>query len=792
MFQPEQATDGGEAEYEALGVGRALESLWASINRKRLSDSKVGQSLLHMALPPLTEAVQKEQDRIKAGARPRYWQEFVALKADTLAYLTILTILDGYRGSKEDEKLTKYTMLAKRVGDWVKLEHRVNQEPEAERIRRWVAAGHDKNASRAAKRYKPFSKIGWTARRLSIQLGGALLSLAVAHGAELFRLYEKTGQPHRVRLTRKGHLVLRRRREDEERAIRPKWLPMTAPPRPWIGNDGGGYDQFAMPLVKCDDEPKMMEIFKKADLAPVADAVNALQETPWRINRKVAAVFEEVYRQKGPASLLPYIEMPKMPRRLPKKTTPEAEYLKRRRERRRVWKLRNMAASNLLALDTRIAILKKLGARTIYFPHQADTRGRIYPIPQEIHPQAEDMSRALIEFARGKPLGEQGAFWLAVQLANLYGHKIDKLPLEKRVDWVRQNSAKIVESAQRPLDGEMLWATAEKKWRFLAACFEWAGYIAEGPNYVSHLPIAMDGTCNGSQHLSALKRDPVGGGWTNLVPSPEPRDLYQEVANHLQAIVDADAANGEPLAVLWKPCIKRGLVKQATMTTPYGVTLSGMKQQLRGVILEDEDYRNRFPDEKAAAAYLAPKVNKAIGQVVIGAAEVRAWLRKLVKKLARKDRPLSWTVPTGFPVLHEYRKEENKRVPTVRGNVLVKLENPRFKIRTRKQVNSIVPNLIHSLDAAHMMRTVIALKAAGLSDFAMVHDSYAVHACDVDVMNRVLREEFVRLHNEFTLASFYEQVKAGSPAIRFTKKSTPPALGVLDLAAVKDAVYFFS
>ncbi len=107
-------------------------------------------------------------------------------------------------------------------------------------------------------------------------------------------------------------------------------------------------------------------------------------------------------------------------------------------------------------------------------------------------------------------------------------------------------------------------------------------------------------------------------------------------------------------------------------------------------------------------------------------------------------------VPTGFPVLHEYREEEEKRVPTVRGNVLVKLENPRFAIRTRKQVNSIVPNLIHSLDAAHMMRTVIALKGAGLSDFAMVHDSYAVHASDVDLMNRVIREEFIRLHTEPT------------------------------------------
>jgi hypothetical protein len=56
----------------------------------------------------------------------------------------------------------------------------------------------------------------------------------------------------------------------------------------------------------------------------------------------------------------------------------------------------------------------------------------------------------------------------------------------------------------------------------------------------------------------------------------------------------------------------------------------------------------------------------------------------------------------------------------------------------------------------------------------------------------VLREEFVRLHTEFTLASFYDQVKNGAPGLRFTKKSAPPALGGLDLADVPRAEYFFS
>ena len=32
-------------------------------------------------------------------------------------------------------------------------------------------------------------------------------------------------------------------------------------------------------------------------------------------------------------------------------------------------------------------------------------------------------------------------------------------------------------------------------------------------------------------------------------------------------------------------------------------------------------------------------------------------------------------------------------------------------------------------------------------DFSSVHDSFWTHACDVDVMNGVLREEFVRLYS---------------------------------------------
>ncbi len=789
---PEQDLIAQEVALESQGVGRALKSFWESWERTRLSDSKAGRSLLEVALPPVTEAVRQEQERIKKGARPRYWQELVSVEPDRLAYITILTILDGYRGSKEDEKLTKYTLLAKRVGDWAKLEYLVEQEPQADRIRRWIAAGHDKNPSRARKRYKPFNKRGWAGKRNSIKLGGALLGLAVDHGAGLFRLHEQVMEPHRIRLTLKGLRTLAQCRHRQELAIRPKWLPTVKPPLAWVGNEGGGYKDFALSLVKRDEDPDIQEALKKADLRIVCDAINAIQATPYRINQRVHEVVAAVAEQKGPVAVLPYMEIPPMPPRLPKKTTPEEEWKKRQAERHRVWKLRRLAGRNLIALDTRLSIARIMGKRVFYFAHQVDLRSRAYPVPQEVHPQAEDMSRSLLEFARGEPLGERGAFWLAVQLANLWGQKVDKWPLKKRFQWVKDHEKEILDSAARPLDGAMFWAGAEKKWRFLAAAFEWAGYVAEGPGYLSHLPIAMDGTCNGMQHLSALGRDPVGGGWTNLLPGEDPRDLYQEVAHRLQAIIDEDAKNGDPMAILWKPFIKRSIVKQATMTTPYGVTLSGMKGQIRSMILEDAAYRAQFLDDKAAAAYLAPRVNRAIGQVVVKAAEIRKWLRKLALKLARKDRGLSWIVPTGFPVIHEYRDEKPRRVETVRGKSLVWEADPQLKIRTKKQTNSIVPNLIHSLDATHMMFTVCSLKAAGITDFSMVHDSYAVHASNVDLMNKVLRGEFVRVHSEFTLAGFLEQLKRGAAGIRFTKRSAPPELGALDLAAVRESAYLFS
>ena len=48
----------------------------------------------------------------------------------------------------------------------------------------------------------------------------------------------------------------------------------------------------------------------------------------------------------------------------------------------------------------------------IYFPHNVDFRGRVYPIPPHLNHMGADISRGLLEFSEGKRLGSSGFRWL--------------------------------------------------------------------------------------------------------------------------------------------------------------------------------------------------------------------------------------------------------------------------------------------------------------------------------------------------------------------------------------------
>ena len=740
--------------------------------RVKRSAARGPMRLLQAAFEPLAKAIREQQDAVSEGARWPYGVALIAIDAEKLALITLGVILKSLGDPEMTEEGPPAINVMREIAQSSWIENQRDKLRGRERDLADLLLKRNRNPwharRNAAEKIEAFRKKSWAHDDMGLQLGGALVDLAVEKTGLVYKLNRPKAQAT-IQLTDKGKQQVKELQQVAECLLVPVYRPMIIPPRRWKDGKGGGYLVVSPGLVKRQDG--VAEPLPHGDDRIACEVLNAIQETPWRINRRLLKVMAEAYQSGEPREVLP----PPLP------DVDQAKDLTAR------WYRETLSAHD--AMNRRLMLANAFAReKAIYFPCNLDWRGRLYSIPQTVNPQTDDAGRALLEFGRGKPLGERGAFWLAVHLANLYGHRVDKLSFDARVAWVKNCEEVILDSAKRPLNGRMSWVKAEKPWRFLAACMEWAGYFAEGPGLVSRQPVAMDGTCNGLQHFSALGRDPEGARWTNVVPSPAPQDIYQEVAHRLIKRVEPYEALGDPDILAWRGIIDRALVKKPTMTTPYGVTPEGIFGQIREAVRQD--FPDRFVRHGHTSKFLAERLVEAIGEVVVHAVKITVWLRTLATILGEKGKPIPWTLPTGFQVTNDYREFEEHRVDTA----LITLQTLRHKegagIDLKEQENGITANLVQSLDAAHLMFTVQELYRRGLRDFAMVHDSYAVHACDVDLMNEVLREQFVRLHNtEFTLPGFFEQVKASAPGIELPP---PPPLGALDLAEVLKSEYLFS
>ena len=235
------------------------------------------------------------------------------------------------------------------------------------------------------------------------------------------------------------------------------------------------------------------------------------------------------------------------------------------------------------------------------------------------------------------------------------------------------------------------------------------------------------------------------------------------------------------------------------MTTPYGATLYGMREQIYEELKKQLDKGVVFTtiskdkDLWVYCRYLAKLIYEAIGEVVVSAREGMDWLQECAKVLSHEDRPIYWTVPTGFIVKQKYLKPVVKEIKTVINGKLASLfsaHGDNGKLDKYRQTNGIAPNFIHSYDACHLMKTVISLYA-DIQSFAVVHDSFGTHACNMELLGETLRKTFIKLYKDDVLKNFADEQTA-IPTV--CKNTIPefPKYGTLNLSEVKDAEFFFS
>jgi DNA-directed RNA polymerase len=375
---------------------------------------------------------------------------------------------------------------------------------------------------------------------------------------------------------------------------------------------------------------------------------------------------------------------------------------------------------------------------------------------------------------------------------------VDKVTFDERVKWVDEHEAYILDSATNPLDGFRFWAdTDEAPYQFLAACFEYARYKEQGADIISHLPIALDGTCNGLQNFSALLRDEIGGKATNLVPQDKPADIYAEVAKIVSKMVERDADAGDEQAHIWVGKVNRKITKRGVMTTPYGAKFYGLKDQLINELKKLDTPTAKYlesTDNYKPCQYLAEKLYDAIGQVVVAARQAMDWLQIVAKVCSQANIPIEWTTPSGFRPHQEYLIAETDIVKTIFGGVQLKVRLARdtIMINKSKQASGISPNYIHSLDASHLVLTINKCLENGIHNFSMIHDSYGTHACDIDKLAHLLRDAFIEQYSEDLLAKLRDEIMAQLPEKSKGKIPPLPKKGGLDLEVIRESRYFFA
>jgi DNA-directed RNA polymerase len=195
---------------------------------------------------------------------------------------------------------------------------------------------------------------------------------------------------------------------------------------------------------------------------------------------------------------------------------------------------------------------------------------------------------------------------------------------------------------------------------------------------------------------------------------------------------------------------------------------------------------------------MAGVIWKSIGETVIAAKDAMAFLRDVSKLASEADVPVRWTTPLGLPIVQKYMGSTVHAVKVhYEGQRLqLEIQEDTKEIDKRRQAAGVAPNFIHSLDSAHLMATVNVGLENDLTHWAVIHDSFGVHAADVDVLHACIREAFIEQYTPNVLQRFRDEIVeqflgAGKPNL-VSRIPPVPQQGTLDIHAVRESAYFFA
>ena len=797
-----------ESEMAHYGEKRFYDKIREATENSRESNNPASISLMKGALESVSKGIDEELLHLrdgKARIRKRIFAKLAETDSRVVAYLTLRALLDSI--SRGEALTTMAIKIGRFIEDELQLtEYMAQNRPLMDKVKRNVKKRtsnykHQRNVLVHTARKAGLTYANWTTDyqlSIGIRLVDIVISTTGMFDIRSFK-HKGRGRPAKHVVPTKKTLSWIMEKNNQLSILKPLKLPMVVTPKAWVSHREGGYLSLKFDFVRFSNHAIKTDYLgmikdEKIKFSQIYDVVNAVQNTRWKINTRVLEVVDHFWNTIDEDVL----------ECLPKKNEvigsphPGDDASK---EVKKEWKViaSKIYGENIRNMSHKMAFTKMLWVANkfkdyeeMYFPHNLDFRGRVYPIPDFLTPQGDDVCRGLLQFAEGKTIAtKKGQDYFLRYGASLYG--LDKASDKAKDAWVDSNHDSLLLIASNPLEHSGVWNKADKPWQFLAWCFEYKNWFYNTEGYKVSLPIMVDGTCNGLQHLSAIMKDKEGGKAVNLIGEGDtPNDIYQMVADRACSILPNSSIS-----------MDRKLCKRPVMTTPYGATIYGMREQIKdelkkrktkiGVEMEWDNWDNIV--EVSEAIY------EAIGQIIVKSREFMDWLQDIAETVGKSNFPMEWMTPFGFYVYQTYYKSKQRRITT---HLSGRLKNYRASIREMipyyqdiyKCRNSISPNFIHSMDASHLMFVVNDLAYEhGVKSLYLVHDCFGVHADSVDLLVRVLKDSFIEMYTgDQVVNAFIEDfLKKYLDRVDYFKiVEKRPQTGSLDINEVKKSRFFFS
>ena len=233
----------------------------------------------------------------------------------------------------------------------------------------------------------------------------------------------------------------------------------------------------------------------------------------------------------------------------------------------------------------------------IYFPVRLDQPTRLYCSTEYLNYQSTDLAKGLLLFAKPGVIYKDHIDtinYLKSYGATLFDSVLDKKSLNHKVKWIDSNTDYILNFKFNDIINK-----SNNKTCFLSFCFQYARFVEfmndiNATSFTTYLPIQLDASCNGYQHLSLLTRDKKVLKQLNLTPSTkddDPDDLYNfmliKVREYLNNRLNSKISDDEErlsIKRLNKIHLNRSIVKKALMTYSYNTSTPQMVNYIKEML----------------------------------------------------------------------------------------------------------------------------------------------------------------------------------------------------------------